>query len=81
MVFSLLKMTVSKRTGRALFMSMEGRYAVGAWMRRNGYVQDVQYVVCASLQGCNLIEQCRSNCRGAYKRRWYRHAQNSTQLH
>ncbi len=31
---------------------------------------DVLYVVCASLQGCNLLEQCRSNCRGAHKRRY-----------
>jgi len=26
---------------------------------------DVGYADNASLQGCNLLEQCRSNCRGA----------------
>ncbi len=25
---------------------------------------EVMYVVCASLQGCNLLEQCRNNYRG-----------------
>jgi hypothetical protein len=48
------------------FMYRDVRYAGFCRSKKIGDVQDVLYAGFALLHGCNLVEQCRSNCRGAH---------------